>query len=79
MEKNGLDHNAMTCKQRELFKELYNSGRPNTLAEHTRIAVETLRAGGASDSLISDLIQYSLENLTIQGVSQPTWIPWYSK
>lgn len=69
----------MTSKQRELFKELAESGRPNTLAEHTRIAEEALRAGGASDNLINDLIQDSLANLAGQEVSQPTRIPWYSK
>lgn len=79
MEDNGLNHQAMTSKQRELFKELAESGRPNTLAEHTRIAEEALRAGGASDNLINDLIQDSLANLAGQGVSQPTRIPWYSK
>lgn len=79
MENNGLNHQAMTAKQRELFKELYESGRPNTLTEHTRIAEEALRTGGASDSLTKDLIQESLANLAEQGVSQPTRIPWYSK
>lgn len=79
MENNELNHQKMTSKQRELFKELYESGRANTLAEHTRIAEEALRAGGANESLINDLIQDSLANLTGQGVSQPTRIPWYTK
>lgn len=38
MKDNGLDHNIMTSKQRELFKEPYESGRPNTLEKYTRIA-----------------------------------------
>lgn len=79
MKENGLDHNIMTSKQRELFKELYESGRPNTLEEHTRIAREALKAGGASDSMIDDLINASLKNLSEQGVTAPTRIPWYSK
>ena len=79
MRDNGLDHNIMTSKQRELFKELYESGRPNTLEEHTRIAREALKAGGASDSMIDDLINASLRNLREQGVTSPTRIPWYSK
>ena len=79
MKDNGLDHNSMTSKQRELFKELYESGRPNTLEEHTRIAREALKAGGASDSMIDDLINASLKNLSEQGVTAPTRIPWYSK
>ena len=79
MERNGLNHQKMTSKQRELFKELYESGRPNTLDEHTRIAREALKAGGAGDSLINDLLEDSLSNLAGQGVKQPTRIPWYSK
>ena len=79
MRDNGLDYNIMTSKQRELFKELYESGRPNTLEEHTRIAREALKAGGASDSMIDDLINASLRNLREQGVTAPTRIPWYSK
>ena len=66
MKENGLDHNIMTSKQRELFKELYESGRPNTLEEHTRIAREALKAGGASDSMIDDLINASLKNLLLE-------------
>ena len=79
MENNGLNHQSMTSKQRELFKELYESGRPNTLDEHTRIAQEALKAGGASDSMINDLINSSLKNFQEQGVTAPTRIPWYSK
>ena len=79
MDRNGLNHQKMTSKQRELFKELYESGRPNTLDEHTRIAKEALKAGGASESMINDLVEESLSNLAKQGVTQPTRIPWYSK
>jgi SUKH-4 immunity protein len=46
MRTNGLDHQKMTNKHRELFKELATSGRANTLSEHTRVAVEALKAGG---------------------------------
>ena len=78
MENNGLDHQAMTSKQRELFKELYESGRANTMKEHTRIAREALKAGGAEEPLISDLVNESLRNLTQQGVTSPSRIPWFS-
>ena len=74
-----LDHNIMTSKQRELFKELYESGRLNTLEEHTRIAREALKTGGASDAMIDDLINASLKNLSEQGVTALRRIPWYSK
>lgn len=79
MERNGLNHQKMTSEQRKLFKELYESGRLNTLDEHTRIAKKALKAGGASDNMIDNLIQESLSNLSRQGVTQPTRIPWYSK
>ena len=79
MKNNGLSHSDMTTKQRQLFKELYESGRPNTLEEHTRIAREALEAGGASKSQIDELITNSLNNLKEQGVINPTRIPWYSK
>ena len=79
MENNGLSHQKMTSKQRELFKELFESGRPNTLEEHTRIAREALRAGGADDTMINNLINDSLSNLGKQGVTSPSRIPWYSQ
>lgn len=69
----------MTAKQRELFKALYQSGRPNTLQEHTRIAVEALQAGGASYKESRSLVAQSLWNLRKQGALIPTRIPWYSK
>jgi len=72
-----LDHDAMTAKQRELFKELHESGRPNTLSEHTRIATESLQAGGASKQEARDLVAQSLKNLRKQGVTNPSNIPWY--
>lgn len=79
MLENGLDHVDMTNTQRQLFKELFESGRANTLAEHTRIAAEALRIGGADEELVNELIRQSLENLYKQGVTQPTRIPWYTK
>ena len=79
MKNNGWNHADMTTKQRQLFKELYESGRLNTLEEHTRIAKEALKAGGATEAEASELINQSLQNLVEQGVTQPTRIPWYSK
>lgn len=66
----------MTNKQRELFKELAQSGRPNTLKEHYRIVVEALRSGGASTQEARSLVAESLINLRQQGVIKPTHIPW---
>jgi len=76
MNQKGWNHQDMTNKQRELFKELANSGRPNTLAEHSRIAVEALQAGGAPLNEARILVVESLLNLRLQGVTSPTNIPW---
>ncbi|WP_149497050.1 polymorphic toxin-type HINT domain-containing protein [Roseiconus lacunae] len=76
MKDHGWDHQAMTNKQRELFNELARSGRPNTLKEHTRIAVEALQAGGATRIEARQLVADSLRNLREQGVRVPTNIPW---
>ena len=77
MKRNNIDHVEVTKTQRILFKELAESGRPNTLAEHTRIAAEALKAGGADNSIIEPIINMSLDNLVNQGVTKPTNIPWY--
>jgi hypothetical protein len=69
----------MTAAQRRLFKDLSESGRPNTLEEHTRIALEALKAGGASEAEAKELLLESLRDLRRQGVHVPTRIPWYDK
>lgn len=81
MEKYGIKHKNITIKQRELFKELAQGGRPNTIEEHTRIAKEALKAGfedpkKINEQLIEDLVEISMQNLTEQGVLKPTRIPW---
>jgi uncharacterized protein YoaH (UPF0181 family) len=58
---------------------LANSGRPNTLAEHSRIAVQALQAGGASETQARALVAESLRDLRSQGVRVPTRIPWFEK
>ncbi|MEK3743795.1 hypothetical protein NST23_14000 [Brevibacillus sp. FSL K6-0770] len=77
MKERGWSHQDMTTAQRRLFKELKESGRPNTLFEHTRIAVEALKAGGASRDEARYLVTQSLLNLREQLVRNPTRIPWY--
>ncbi|MBO9204000.1 MULTISPECIES: RHS repeat domain-containing protein [Niastella] len=77
MKSRNWDHQLMTNKQRELFKELANSGRANTLKEHSRIAIEALKAGGATDMEARKLVNESLKNLQSQGVTYPTNIPWH--
>jgi RHS repeat-associated protein len=76
MEKMGWRHTKMTSAQRQLFKELAQSGKPNTLAEHSKIAMKALQAAGATKEQARYLVQKSLKNLASQGVSIPTNIPW---
>ncbi|WLQ13303.1 RHS repeat-associated core domain-containing protein [Hahella aquimaris] len=76
MKKLGLEHTVMNTYQRAAFGELLKSGRPNTLREHTRIAVEALRHAGASRELARSLVARSLLNLRAQGVRAPSRIPW---
>ena len=66
----------MTNKQRELFNNLAASGKPNTLAAHSRIARKALEAGGASPKEASAIVSESLHNLRKQGVRGPDHIPW---
>jgi RHS repeat-associated protein len=76
MKKKGWSHEAMTKKQRELFDDLADSGKKNTLAEHSRIAKEALIAGGATPREAQALVDKSLDNLASQGVTSPSHIPW---
>lgn len=77
MKEKGWNHSKMTTKQRELFKELWQSGRANTMEEHSRIAVEALKAGGAPEAEARSLVGESLLNLRGQNATTPTNIPWY--
>jgi hypothetical protein len=47
--------------------------------EHTRIAVESLEAGGATEIEARTLVAHSLRDLREQGVHAPTRIPWFDK
>lgn len=77
MNERGWKHTDMTNYQRRAFKALNNSGRPNTLSEHTRIAIEALKEGGATDEEARALVAASLKNLRGQKVLVPSNIPWY--
>ena len=76
MKDRGWIHEDMTAMQQKLFRELAASGRPNLLAEHTRIAIEALKAGGATSAEAKRLVEWSLKNLEQQGVAAPTRVPW---
>ena len=79
MKSKGWSHSDMTTKQRQVFKELFESDRANTLEEHTRIAIKALQAGGATLDEAIVLVNQSIKNLMGQGVDSPTRIPWYTK
>ena len=74
----GGDHKKFTAAQRRLFTDFAKSGRPNTLAEHTRIAVEWLVEGNIDRGLARDIVAAALKDLKRSGVKFPTDIPWKS-
>ena len=78
MKENDWSHKRMTAEQQRLFKELYKSGRTNTLREHTRIATEALKCGWVPENVARELVAKSLWNLRTQGVRFPTRIPWFT-
>ncbi|MGL4426945.1 MAG: hypothetical protein ACRCUQ_04245, partial [Alphaproteobacteria bacterium] len=79
MKKTGIDHNRVTAAQQKLFREFAASGSPNTMREHTRIAVEALMEGGCqSREVARKIVAESLQDLRKMGVTQPTTIPWGS-
>ena len=77
MKEYGLKHQDITNYQRQAFKELKISGRPNTMKEHTKIAVDALVTGGADRDTARSLVAASLNKLRNDGVKVPTNIPWY--
>ncbi|MGL4426370.1 MAG: hypothetical protein ACRCUQ_01250, partial [Alphaproteobacteria bacterium] len=79
MEKVGIRHEDVTTAQQKLFRELAASGSPNTMREHTRIAVDALMEGGCqSREVAKKIVAESLQSLRKTGVTQPMNIPWGS-
>jgi hypothetical protein len=76
MESRGWSHQDMTIAQRKLFDNLATSGQGSVLREHTRIAVEALQAGGATEAEARSIVAQSLLNLRGQGARVTTRIPW---
>lgn len=74
MDDNGVDHQAMTNKQRDCYAAMREGKRPNTLAEHDKIALEALKAGGVKDATAAKLVADSKANLATQGVTKGR--PW---
>ena len=76
----GIDHAKVISSQRKLFNELVDSCSPNTMKEHSRIAVEALIEGGCKSRAIArKIVADSLKNLKNSGVRVPTTIPWNKK
>ena len=73
---NHLDVDGITQTQRRLFTELAESGRANTLAEHARIARESLVAGGLSEKEAASLVRKAQNQLKRWGITGPSGIPW---
>lgn len=71
-----IDHNTITQSQRRLFGELAKSGQPNTIREHTKIAVESLVEAGVQRELARDIVAESLNELRKMNVREPINIPW---
>jgi hypothetical protein len=80
MKQKGWSHDLMTAKQRELFGKLEadvcKGVKVNVMNEHTKIAYESLIAGGATPAEAKALVKASLTDLERQGVKGPTRIPW---
>jgi hypothetical protein len=75
----GLKHlgsNSLTTTQQRLFRELATSGRPNTLAEHARIARETLIEHGVDPKDAASAVRKALNQLKLWGITAPVHIPW---
>jgi hypothetical protein len=73
----GIDHGLVTGTQQRLFRELALSGRANTMAEHTRIAIESLMAGGASEQTARTIVARALNQMRNRGITAPgATIPW---
>ncbi len=82
MKRRGVNHlgpladGGITQTQRKLFTDLARSGRPNTLAEHARIARESLTAGGMSATDADSVVSRALKQLEDWGITAPSKIPW---
>ena len=75
----GLKHlgsDSLTTTQQRLFRELAASGRLNTLAEHARIARETLIEHGVDPNDAASAVRSALNQLKSWGISAPIHIPW---
>jgi hypothetical protein len=72
----GVKHSTVTGVQQKLFNELAKSGRPNTMYEHSRIAVQALVEAGMPNDIARSLVAESVNSLRLMNVKNPMNIPW---
>ena len=72
-------HNAVTREQRILQRELELSGRPNTMQEQVRIALQSMIKADIPESEARNITARAFWDLRAQGVKQPTNVPWSKK
>ena len=73
----GINHQKITNKQRECYKEMADGKRPNTMAEHDKIAKESLVAGGADPKYAQALVDASKAQLASSNPPVTTTrVPW---
>ena len=76
-----IKHIEITKVQRSLFNQLSddiaNGIKSNTMAEHSRIALESFIAVGMNANMATQFVAESLQDLLSRGVLNPTRIPWH--
>ncbi len=71
-----LGSDSLTTTQQRLFRELAQSGRPNTLAEHARIAREVLIEHGVDPKEAGSVVRKALNQLRSWEIAAPNHLPW---
>jgi RHS repeat-associated protein len=72
----GVRHADITSAQQRLFRNLVNSGAPNTLTHHSRIAYQAMVEAGMPSHLAKQLVLESQRRLIQEGAFTPLRIPW---
>ena len=72
-------HVKITKQQRILQKELAESGRPNTMKEQIRIALQSMIKAGIPEGEARNITARAFWDLRAQNVMQPTNILWSKK
>ncbi len=78
MDKNKVNHQAMTNKQRECYGKMAagDPNYPNTPAGHDKVALEALEAGNVDKAQAAALVASSRAQINAAGATQPARIPW---